>query len=54
VLIEGVMHRKTTTVVEQITGRKQGSFAQFAKDDSEFFDKEIKMRKNRAYQAVER
>ena len=30
------MHRKTTTVVEQITGRKQDSFAQFAKDYSEF------------------
>ncbi|MDQ6863543.1 MAG: hypothetical protein M3044_06940 [Thermoproteota archaeon] len=39
------MHRKTTTVVEQITGRKQDSFAQFAKDYSEFCrsDKEIKV-----------
>jgi len=44
-IIRGVMHGKTTTVVEQITGRKQDSFAQFAKDYSEFCrsDKEIKV-----------
>ena len=36
-IVRAVNASRTTTVVEQITGRKPISFTQFAKDYAEFF-----------------